>query len=236
MEIIKGIEIVDLALWLKKEKALVIADLHVGFEEALNNQGVLVPRIAFSDLIKKLEKILERTKPKIVVIDGDLKHEFGSISEQEWRDSLKVIDLISKYGKIVLVRGNHDTISGPIAKKRSVEFVDKFEVGDCCITHGDKIIETKKKIVIIGHEHPAVGLQRGLRKEVVKCFLKGRWKRKDLIVMPSLNQVTEGTDVLSHKIFSPFLKEDLSDFNVFVVADKVYDFGMLRNLNKISGT
>lgn len=231
MEIVKGIEIVDLALWLNREKTLVIADLHVGFEEALNKQGILLPRFAFNDLVKKLEKILEVTKPKIIVIDGDLKHEFGLISEQEWRDSLKVIDLISKYGRIVFVKGNHDKILGPIAKKRSVEFVDKFEVGDVCIMHGDKVLDTKKKILIIGHEHPAVCLQQGQRKEVVKCFLRGKWNRKDLIVMPSMNQVTEGTDVTNKKRLSPFLQKSLKDFEVFVVADKVYDFGKLKDLS-----
>lgn len=230
MEIVKGIKIVDLGLWLKKEKTLVVADLHVGFEEALNKQGFLVPRLAFDDLVKRLGKILEKTKPKIIIINGDLKHEFGGISEQEWRDALRVIDLVSKFGKVVLVKGNHDTILGPIAKKKDLEFVEKFEVGDVCVLHGDKIVETKKKIIIIGHEHPAVTLEHGGRKEVVKCFLKGKWKRKELIVMPSMNQVTEGTDVISEKRLSPYLQNDLSNFEVFVIADKIYAFGKLKGL------
>jgi metallophosphoesterase superfamily enzyme len=40
MEIHPGIEMVDLALYLKKQQALVLADLHIGFEEALAKQGV----------------------------------------------------------------------------------------------------------------------------------------------------------------------------------------------------
>ena len=115
MEIHPGIAAVDLGLWLQKEKILILADFHLGFEEALNRIGVFVPRLQFKDTVKRLEKIFEQVKPEKIIINGDLKHEFGKISMQEWRDTLKVIDLLSTHCKqIVLVRGNHDTILGPI--------------------------------------------------------------------------------------------------------------------------
>lgn len=230
MEISKGIEIVDLGLFIRKEKVLVISDLHIGYEEELNKKGILMPRFAFKDLVDRLDSILKKTRPKVIVIDGDLKHEFGRISEQEWRETLKVIDMLSKFGRIILVKGNHDSIVGPIARKRNVEFVDKFEADGVCVVHGDSIVETKKKIVVIGHEHPAVVLSEGGRKEKVKCFLKGKFRRKELIVMPSMNQAAEGTDVLKEKLLSPYLDQNLGKFEVFVVADKVYDFGKLKNL------
>ena len=48
MEIAKGIEIIDLGLYIKKHKLLVFADFHIGYEESLNKQGVLIPRFQFS--------------------------------------------------------------------------------------------------------------------------------------------------------------------------------------------
>jgi uncharacterized protein len=230
MEILPDIKIIDLALYLKKQKILVIADLHIGFEEMLNKQGILIPRHQLKDIIDRLDKIFLKCKPKMIVINGDLKHEFGTISEQEWRDSLKIIDYLARKAKIVLVKGNHDTILGPISKKRNIELTEKLEIGDCCIIHGDSIIETKKKTIIIGHEHPAVMLKEGGRTEKYKCFLKGKFKGKNLIVMPSMNTVTEGTDVINDELLSPYLKQNLDNFEVFIAADKVYDFGMLKNL------
>jgi len=50
--------------------------------------------------------------------------------------------------------------------------------------------------------------------------------------MPSFCLVTEGTDILKEKLLSPFLDQDLKNFDVFVVADKVYDFGKLKNLTQ----
>lgn len=234
MEILKGIKIIDLSL--KAGKTLVIADLHIGYEEALNRQGVMVPRFQFKDLYERLEKILKRARPEIVVVNGDIKHEFGKISEQEWRETLKILDLLLKNSKkVVLIKGNHDTILGPIAKKRDVEVVESYGIGnkkDILIIHGHKEIKIPKKTktIIIGHEHPAVSIREFPRHEVFKCFLKGKYKGKSLLVMPSFNLVTEGTDILKEELLSPFLKQNLDDFEVFVVSDKAYGFGKIRNM------
>lgn len=239
-EIIKGIEIIDLALYLSEEKVLVLADLHIGYEDELVKQGILVPKFHFRDLVKRVENIfdtLEKRKKKaeVVVINGDLKHEFGRISDEEWRNTLKMLDHISKRcGRIVLVRGNHDTILGPIAEKRNVLLADQFLDGDKMIVHGDKLVDVPGpvKTLIIGHDHPAVSIHEDLRKEVYKCFLAGKHNRKNLIVQPSLNPLTEGTDVREGKLLSPYLQKDLGNFDIYIVADKVYSFGKLKKTEK----
>lgn len=288
MEISKGIGIIDLCLYLKKENILILADTHIGYEEALNKQGILIPRFQFKEIIKRLEKIFivlsknksrggwgtigsdlkhnirlspllkNKRNSKIknfeneenkeidneklldkIIINGDIKHEFGTISEQEWRHTLRLLDFFGKYcNEIVLIKGNHDTILGPIAKKRNVKIVDYIILNGLLIIHGDRLDENIEKIIknnkikkmIIGHEHPAVSIHEGPRTELFKSFLKGKWKNKMLIVQPSFNLVTEGTDVLKEELLSPFLQQNISDFESFVVADKVYGFGKLRKL------
>lgn len=237
---IKGIKIIDLGIMLKNEKILVLSDFHIGYEEALNKQGILVPKFQFKDIIKRLTKIFSRLKKdkiKKIIINGDIKHEFGTISEQEWRETLRLLDFLTKFcDEIILVKGNHDTIIGPIAKKKNVSVVDYYFAGDVLVTHGHKIpnknILKKAKTIVIGHEHPAISLRENIRTEKFKCFLKGKYKGKSLVVMPSFCLVTEGTDILKEKLLSPFLDQDLKNFDVFVVADKVYDFGKLKNLTQ----
>lgn len=235
VEIINNIEIVDLALYLKKQKILVLSDVHIGYEESLNKQGVLIPRFQFKDLILKLKKIFSVVNPELVIINGDLKHEFGSISDQEWRDTLKFLDFFTERGKkVILMKGNHDTILGPIAKKRDVEIKDYHFVDDIYITHGDKIPKNndfkKSNVLIIGHTHPAISLRDEAKSEKFKCFMKGKWKTKSLIVLPSFNLVTEGSDVQQEKLLSPFLQQKLGDFEIYVVGDKIYYFGKLKNI------
>lgn len=233
MEIAKGVGIKDLGLLI--DRSLVIADVHMGYEEALNKEGVLVPRFQYGETVKRLEKIMKNLEIDEAIINGDLKHEFGTISDTEWRNTLDLIDFLLRYcKKVVLLRGNHDTILGPIARKRNLEVKKYHVVKENYICHGDKIPKDlnfhRCKNIIIGHEHPAVGLREGARKEIYKCFLKGKYKKKNLIVMPSFNLMAEGTDVLREETLSPFLEQDLSEFEVFVVGERVMRFGKIKNI------
>ena len=258
MEILPGLRILNQALYCSN--TIIISDIHIGYEEMLNRKGFLIPRLQFDDMLKRVEKIfglLEGKRAERVIINGDLKHEFGSISEQEWRNTLKFIDLLSKYcNEVIIVKGNHDMILGPIARKRNVKVVDYYMI-DCntdelinknsltkkifknktnkiLVIHGDKIPDKKileqVDTIIIGHEHPAISLREGARVEQFKCFLKGKFKGKNLIVLPSFNTMIEGTDLLRDKVLSPFLKQNLDDFEVYAVEDKIYDFGKLGKL------
>lgn len=234
MEIIKGIKIIDLCMYIKKEKILVISDLHIGYEEALNKQGVFVPRFQFKDTMERLKKIVDSVEINKIIILGDLKHEFGTISETEWKQTLAVFDLFeTKTKNITLIKGNHDTILGPIARKKNLQIVNYEKVDDILFIHGDKILNDELKdikTIIIGHEHPAVTLREKAKKERFKCFLLGSYKRKKLIVMPSFNLVTTGTDILKERLLSPYLK-DISNFEVFVIEnEEVYDFGKIKGL------
>jgi hypothetical protein len=145
---------------------------------------------------------------------------------------MRLIDYLERKGKLILVKGNHDTILGPIADKREIKVVDEFCVDGILILHGHKLPTTdhKPKTIIIAHEHPAVKIRSDVRAEKYKCFLKGKYKGKTLIVQPSFNLLIEGTDVISEELLSPFLDQDLDNFEVFVVDKKVYDFGKLKNL------
>ena len=136
---------------------------------------------------------------------------------------------------VYLIRGNHDSIVGPIAGKRNVEIVESYTAGGIIMLHGNRLLEIPKqaKTIIIGHEHPAISLREPGRQERFKCFLKGKWKRKNLIVMPSYNPLVEGSDVLNGCALSPFLQQNLGSFEVFVVEDKAYNFGKLSRIEKL---
>jgi hypothetical protein len=233
MKLIKGIEIIGKSLWLKKQKTLILADLHIGYEEALNKQGILIPRTQFKEIFGELEGLLRQTRPKTIVINGDLKHEFSDISEQEWNETLKILDLLLKYGKVILVKGNHDVTLGPIAKKRGLKITDKYEIDGICILHGDNIIKTSAKTLIIGHEHPAISLRAGMKTEKYKCFLLGTWKKQKLIVLPSFIPIIEGTDLRQEQLLSPYLHQNLKNFEVFIAGDKTYRFGKLKGIKAV---
>jgi len=233
------IKMIDLGL-LIDGSTLVISDTHIGYEESLASQGMLVPAFQLKDLKERLIAVLSKAKPKHIIINGDVKHEFGTISAQEWKDTLQIIDLLSRRCDVTLVKGNHDTILGPIADKRDIRIVDNVRIDDIFITHGHRIEDLPRDIrtIIIGHEHPAIALESNSRKEKYKCFLTGEHNGRQLIVMPSSNLVTEGTDILNDNLLSPYLKDKALDFEVFIippwdgaVKDPMY-FGNAQTLQR----
>jgi putative SbcD/Mre11-related phosphoesterase len=235
MNITDNIEIHDLALFLKKEKTLIIADVHLGFEENLHKQGILVPWYQYKEIKQKLLPILETTRPEKIIVNGDLKHEFGQIPKQEWEEVLNMIHLLKQHcSELVLLKGNHDNVLGPLAGKKDLEPKDHVLLGKTYICHGHKIPEDldfqSADTIIIAHEHPAITISDGVAAEKFKCFLKGKFQKKTLIVQPSTCLVTEGTDILKEKTLSPFLDQDLRTFEVWVIADEPRYFGKLKNL------
>lgn len=236
--ILPGLRIAGLGLFVESEKTLVVGDLQLGFEESLNAQGVFIPRVNLKKCVKRLNEIFSELKEiDRIAINGDLKHEFGRISEQEWREVVEVLQLMKRHAKeVIIVKGNHDIALGPIAGWENVKIVEQLflEKEKILIVHGHRVPESKEfneaKILIIGHEHPAIALHEGVKREKFKCFLKGKFREKTLIVIPSLTELTTGTDVLNEKLLSPFLEKGIEEFEAWVIEDKPYYFGKLKEL------
>jgi len=229
MKIAENLEIVDLAL--KYKDNLIIGDLHLGFEESLRGSGFLIPYSQLKKIIERLDKIVKKTKPKRIILNGDIKDEFGRVSNQEWNDILDFIDHFKKKAELIFIKGNHDAILDAIAKKRGIVLKEKLDIDDITILHGDKLVTNLKKTIIIGHEHPAISFQER-PGEKFKCFITGKYKRHNLIVMPSFNTLLDGSDITNREFLSPYLK-NIDNFKVYIVQDKVYDFGKVKDLPSI---
>ena len=232
---IYGAKIIDSALLIKDY--LVISDLHLGYEHALNAEGFMIPRFQYKKIINRLKEIIDESNAHNIIVNGDLKHEFSKINRQEWNEVKDFIDFLKEhFEEIILIKGNHDNFTRFIAEKSDLDVYDSFSLEDFLILHGDKIPENFKEMkedtVIIGHEHPSIGLRSGERTEKVKCHLTGEINGKNFIIMPSFNFITEGSDVLQQKTISPFLKDvSLDDFEVFGVENfEILNFGKLKNL------
>jgi hypothetical protein len=240
MNILKEIMLIDLFLYVPKYKLFIISDVHLGYEEALNKRGIFVPKNTYDDLILRLERSLEQIKKTYIidkiVINGDLIHEFGKVSVKEKiliRDFLK---FLSNYGKVILLEGNHDkALKYFIGNNFTIQ--NHFISGNLLIIHGDVLLKKEAlkniKTLVIGHEHPAINVKSFLKVEKFKCFLKGKYLDKNLIVMPSCNLLIEGTDILGEKLLSPYLNAvTLNNFETYIIGDEIYDFGKLKNFMK----
>ena len=235
-------QFVNKTIYLPKQKILVIGDMHLGYEFTFREAGSQIPALQLNQTKEDLEKIFLKLKKekkgiKKVIFLGDIKHLFH-YEKGEKNIILNVLLLVGKYVKrenIILIKGNHEKMA-QIADKELLEF---YVEEDIAFIHGDIIINEvfKKeiKIIIMGHLHPAITISdsQKIKKEKYKCFLVGKYKNKEIIILPSFLPIIEGTSVNEHlsnnRCFIP--AKNLLNFKVHVVGEKdVLDFGVLKNL------
>ena len=244
MNIDENLWIVGLGLYVRDLDALLVADLHLGYEEALSEQGIYVPPVQLKTIKRLLGLMLDQTKTSRLIILGDVKHEFGSALRQEWREVLDLFSWLKDRGvRVEVVRGNHDNFLIPILKRLEVPLHDPALVEEgYAFIHGHKppspeVLSEGVKTLIIGHEHPAILFRDELGiKMKFKCFLKGNFEGRDVIVLPALSPLMPGTEVnLTEpaRLLSPILRASNIDlYRVYVVDIEagVYDFGTLANV------
>ena len=217
MELAEGLIIVeDLPmLFDRRSRALIFADLHLGFEEDMAERGIFLPRAQLKKALEALEKGFEYVDAEAVVIAGDVKHIFGKLGRYEQYELRQLFDFLKKsVDKVYLVRGNHDNFVAPIAKRYGVEVVNELWLGDTLVVHGHKLLpeDSKPRLVIMGHEHPSVALRDSLGSLTkIPCCLSMPLRRGcKLVILPALGIYQSGTSVSLQResYLSPIVREE----------------------------
>lgn len=230
----------DKAIFFEEEKILVIADLHFGYEKNLEDSGIFIPRSQYKIIKENLEKIFKTTgRLKEIIILGDLKHQFGNIFRQEWKEINNFLNFLEENSeRIILIKGNHDGELGQIKNREKVETKNFYVKENLAFLHGNKkylkVLDKKIKYLFLGHFHPAILLKDNVKRENYKCFLKGKWEGKEVLILPSFFPLTEGVDV---NIYDTNLDYDfdLKNFEVFVPVNEkeILDFGKVKDVGRL---
>ncbi len=236
-------EFMGKCLYVPEIKALVIGDLHLGYEEFLNRSGILISRQMFGEILKEIGEVIDKILEKglgieKIILLGDVKHSFSKNLRQEWNDVLEFFDFLSVekgVEKIIVTRGNHDNYLKTIAGKRKVEVLDYFIDREYAFFHGDKefveIYDKNIKYFIVGHGHPAIKIKEGIKVEKFKCFLIGDIDKKKIVILPSFIEYNEGSDPRENDL-NMFKEFNYDKFEVLIVSDnlEVLNFGKIKNL------
>jgi len=232
---------------------LVIGDLHLGYSE--KSYRVVYPKLQLEEIINEINEIfnfVEKNNREIkkIILLGDIKHFFKNISEEEWRETLEFVDfLIDKVGKkkIYIIKGNHDVSLNPILKKRDIKSNEFYEfklkinkkIKKFIFCHGNRLFKQclDSDYVVFGHLHPAIILEDKYKSEKYKCFMKGKWKRKIVFILPSFSEISKGLNLgrlNSYKNdFSIIPNNNLKNFEIIIYNNqdkKEHNFGKLKKL------
>jgi len=209
-------------------KALVIADLHIGWDIELSSKGIHIPSQTFR-LKARLREIADKIDADILFILGDVKHTIASAELSEWRDIPDFFDeALELFDKVVVVPGNHDGGLELLAP-RNVEITDTKGIlwNGIALMHGHtwpRLHLLEAKVMLMGHLHPTIlfrdsfGLRFSKpvwlripfdRDNLVKIYSRRLRKSVEeltdmirvekLIVLPSFNDLLGGQPVNSIK-------------------------------------
>ena len=224
---------------------LAIGDLHVGYEHALVKSGILIPEQQVTGIIEELRKIILEIKNKGFVLKkiiflGDIKHFFN----YEWKEKFnfnKILEFLRTFVKdsdIILIKGNHDKFD--FSGKKMKNYYIKNGIA---FFHGHmnfpQVLEKEIKTWVIGHLHPSIILsdKAEVKREKYKCFLVGKFNKREVIIAPSFFGIIEGSALNDERYypeegFSVVSPKELKKFEVFAINDngEILNFGKIGKL------
>ena len=232
VEILPGVRVTnDRCLLLDDGPTVVLGDLHLGYEKALEEEGMYIPRFNTSSIRESLNRIICRYEPKRIVLLGDIKHDFKRTRYEGKEEVRKIIELLENAADVIVVKGNHDNFLQNILCDTDLMAVDYVDMCGFRMEHGH--VDSGKRPVIIGHEHPSVRISGSVSGGVkLQCFL--HFKEEGIIVIPPFSPLSSGSDLSlagPETFMSPACRSaDVGESDVFAISE----FGIL-SLGKLCG-
>ena len=172
------------------DRALVVSDLHLGWERLLSQRGVHVP--SQTPKIKNtLLKLIKESKPTRLILLGDVKDAITKVAMEEWKDIPEFFEDINKeVSDIQVILGNHDGNLEPLLPE-TVKIIPASgaSFGDVGLFHGHAWPAPellKCRSLITAHVHPTVAIRdpmglRITRQVFVKAPCNGEQLAKSLL-------------------------------------------------------
>lgn len=177
------------AVYVDSVDVLVVADTHVGRDEASDVEFPLGERV---DLRERLAELLGHFAPERTVFAGDVLHTFDRASGVAIDGLHELTDACRAAGsRPILIAGNHDTT---LSEVWSGAVHDEYALGDgTVVCHGHERPGRDADRYVVGHDHPVITVE-GARHP---CFLYGSdvYRGADVLMIPAFNRLAGGVEV-----------------------------------------
>jgi putative SbcD/Mre11-related phosphoesterase len=237
------------ALLLTEKKLLVAADLHIGIESELQQNGLHVPSQT-NVMEQRLITLLTTYHIQDIILLGDIKHMIPSISIQERTDVKRFLRAIQSYATLHVLPGNHDgNIDRLLGPDTQLHPSDGFVFEGIGFTHGHRwataeVMQCEQ--VVIGHSHPTVMLVDRLGyRTFEQCWMRcpprfEKLKEKyptsrttQVLIMPAFNPLCGGIAVNQEALLGPFGSLLDVDNSELYLLDGC-SLGLVKNLSESS--
>ncbi|MGF1536264.1 MAG: ligase-associated DNA damage response endonuclease PdeM [Elainellaceae cyanobacterium] len=187
------------AVYLPAQKALLVADLHVGKSETFQQFGIPVSTQVSQTTLTRLMQLCDRLRPEQLFILGDWFHsKFGLVDEVlgPWGAFLSRAAMA-----VTLVVGNHDrqlldeclaAMPPHLMVAREIAFAGLW------LTHApaplpSPLPSSDLQLNVCGHVHPCLRLRSAVDTLRLPCF---HWdRRSQTFILPSFGEFTGGYEM-----------------------------------------
>ena len=128
------------AIWLPRQKTLVLADLFFGLGAARRKRPDPMPAVAHLEIWERVFSLMDDFAPEQVAILGDLKPSQGTLEGDE-AEEVRTIFRKLKGGrrKVIQVVGHPERSSGPALEGTGIQPVEQHRVGPFTLMHRRRI-------------------------------------------------------------------------------------------------
>ncbi|MFQ5921001.1 MAG: metallophosphoesterase, partial [Nitrososphaerales archaeon] len=176
-----------LLLRTRRERVLVIPDLHLGFEKAFVERGIAFPSQT-EKLFSRIRRLVQSHRPGRLVFLGDIKHGTSIIHPHEWKEVPRFFErLLKLVDRVDVIPGNHDgDLDRLLPRKVALASVRGLIIEDgrkkISLVHGHAWPGPESfgcEELIMGHHHFTIMLRdsSGLRS-FEPVWVVARWNRR----------------------------------------------------------
>lgn len=224
------------AVWLAEPRALVLADLHLGYAWAQRQSGNLLPLGPAGEEADLLAALVADYAPERVVLLGDVVHR--ALALPGLREEIcRLMSALAGVPEVEIVLGNHDRALPALLASCDLQIraSRELQLGPFLLRHGDDAAARepgKDGWQLIGHEHPAISLGDGVTALKCPCFLIA----ESLIILPASSRWAAGSDVRSGRWMSPAAQAAEFHTAVASLADKLVPIRLAGGTRSPVGT
>jgi hypothetical protein len=239
VELVEGLPVA----YIRSLDTLAVSDLHLGYEGAMAKNGAFIPKVNLKHILETLGKALDEKKAKRIMITGDIKNTFSDVITDELNELYDLADFLKKRGvELALVKTKHDNFVERYGERMGLKvYRGQAELESYVFFHGDGEPTVGKgiRMLVMGHEHPAIGITSSSgKRERLRCFLYGEFRRVPLLVLPAMGYFSSGTEVNAipeSELLSPiFRRTGIDRMHAIAIGyGSTIDFGKVSELRNV---
>ena len=189
IEVVPGLRLTGAgAAWLSDAGALIVADVHVGYDLAARRRGGYLPAAERGAAVgARLVAMARELSVARVIVAGDLRHSTRDVDDLERDELAALADAFPSDLALDVVLGNHDRGGALVGR----EAASSLQVGGIDVVHVPPRV-TPERWTVCGHLHPRITVRDETGASArFPCALLGQ----RLVVLPAFSGWAGGAAV-----------------------------------------